>query len=743
MKTSKYPLLNLHCAACAQRVEKIASSLKGVNSASVNFADSSLSLTYVEDKFSIAELAKAIEDAGYKLIVELEDPFGKQEEFRKKEYKKLSQKLIGAWVLAVPLSVLGMTHYWHFVGKDWLMMLLSLLIMVFFGYSFFVRAWKLARKFSADMDTLVALSVSVSFLFSLFNTVFSEFWISRGMEAHLYFEASGMIISFVLLGKWLEARAKQGTFQSLRSLMNLQPNEAFILKQDKLEKVSIIYIVAGDIVVVRPGEKIPVDGEVVDGNSSVDEGTMTGESVPVECAVGDKVMAGTVNKQGTLHIRVSGAGETTLLSEMIRRVREAQGSKAPVQRIVDKVAGIFVPVVIVLSVLTLAIWLMVGGMESFANALNAAVSVLVIACPCALGLATPTALMVGIGKAAENHVLVKDAAALEQMMNLDIVAMDKTGTLTEGKPSVVSVEFAKDEALVKKYMLSVFKAGEMSSTHPIAEAVSDWISINEPEIKLPEMVNFIQYPGKGIEFEIKENDKNTVYHVGNPIWIRELAGDLYVQPEYITQWLEKGYSIAILETQKEICCAFAVSDKVNPNAANAVKQLQDLGVEVYMLTGDNKASAAFVANSLGIKHFAAEMMPSEKEDYIRRLKAEGHRVAMVGDGVNDSQALAVADVSVAMGKGTDIAMQVAMLTILQNKLELLPQMIRWSGKTMRCVKENLFWAFIYNIIAIPIAAGILYPFTGFMLSPMLASAAMALSSVSVVANSLRLKMKRL
>lgn len=674
----------------------------------------------------------------------------------------MKRSVFGAWILGIPLLVLGMSHGWEFPGKGWIMMGLSLGIMAGFGRGYYVRAWKQARRFSADMDTLVALSTAVSFLFSLFNTVYPDFWTSRGLHPHLYYEASGMIIAFVLLGKFMEERAKQGTSEALKGLVALQANEAMVLRNGTFEKTGIALLRPGDTVLVRPGEKVPVDGRVSEGLSFVDESTMTGEPVPVRRQTGDKVLAGTLNGEGTLQVEVTASGQATYLSAMIRKVREAQGSKAPIQRVADKVAGIFVPTVMGLSLLAFAVWMAVGGTAYFAEALNVMVSVLVIACPCALGLATPTALMVGIGKAAGQHVLIKDAAALEQLCHIDTVVLDKTGTLTEGRPGVQAAWFSP--LAERARLLALLKAAEMRSTHPVARAVTTWIDAQaaagaETVDALPELSDYANVAGKGLRFTAGSVASAAASGAPQSYWLgsRAYAQAQQAAPQtgaaqmaenadnpagLLAQWEEQGYTLAILGCGADILAAVAVTDRLQSEAADAVARLQAAGIEVCILSGDHAASVAKVAGQLGVAHYKSGLLPDDKEQYIRALQRDGRKVAMVGDGINDSQALAVADVSIAMGDGTDVAMQVAMVTLLQNRLSLLPRVIGWSGKTMRCVKQNLFWAFIYNVIAIPVAAGVLYPFSGFLLNLMLASAAMAFSSVSVVGNSLRLKFKK-
>lgn len=764
-----YPLLGLHCAGCAQRVEKMAAAYTGVLSVQVNLSASTITLT-ANDTLDMVAFQKAVADLGYTLILSEENPFEEQASQQKKAYARLKKRVLGAWLFSLPLMLLGMSHGIEFTGKSWLMMGLSAVVMFVFGREHFKRAWQQARRFSADMDTLVALSCAVSFFFSLFNTLWPDFWLKRGLHPHLYYEASGMIVAFVLLGKFLEERARQGTSEALKMLSALQVDEAMVWKDGTFVKVGMANLNVGDLVLVRPGEKIPADGEVVDGFSFVDESMMSGEPMPVLRQKGERVLSGTLNRDGVLHIKVTASGAATYLSAVIRRVREAQGSKAPIQRAADKVAAVFVPVMIGLSLLTFVIWWMAGGTAYLAEALNAVVSVLVIACPCALGLATPTALTVGIGKAAASHVLIRDAAALEQLCKVDMVVMDKTGTLTEGKPSVVEAWLSPMAA--RPRLLSLLRAAEMRSTHPIAQAVLSWIEAavaagDERVDELPDIAHYENVAGKGLRFSVQ----GEAYWLGSRAYAAEqlaaapgaaanadAAATANVAPDPVSaagvsdsatevatlmsQWEAQGYTLAVLGRGTEILAAVAVADRLHAEAPAAVSRLHAAGLSIHILSGDQETAVQRIAADLGITHHKSGMLPADKAQYIRSLQAAGHKVAMVGDGINDSEALAVADVSVAMGEGTDVAKQVSAITLLQNRLSLLPRTIAWSESTMRCVRQNLFWAFIYNLIAIPIAAGALYPFTGFLLNPVIASAAMAMSSVSVVSNSLRLKLKK-
>ena len=603
--------------------------------------------------------------------------------------------------------------------------------MILFGGSFYTGAWKQAKLGRSNMDTLVALSTSIAFLFSAFNTFFPEFWYSRGLEPHVYYEASVVIIAFVLTGKLMEERAKGNTTAAIKKLMGLQPKVARVLRNGIEEEILIDQLQVDDLVVVRPGEQIPVDGVLAEGDSFVDESMISGEPIPVDKKKGDKVLAGTINQRGSFIIKASQVGSETVLARIIRMVQEAQGSKAPVQRIVDRVTGIFVPVVLGIAVLTFVLWMVIGGTEYFSYAMLSAVSVLVIACPCALGLATPTALMVGIGKAASQHILIKDAVALEQMRKVNVVVLDKTGTLTEGHPTVSGWLWAQTQ---EECFKNVLLAAELKSEHPLAGAIVASLKDEEKVVPAP-LESFESITGKGIKV-VYEGD---LFWVGSHKLLKDFDAVVTdVMADMLVQYESEGNGIIYFGRRNQLLAIIAVTDPVKSTSAEAVKELRRQGIDICMLTGDGQRTALAVAGKLGIDRFVADALPDDKEDFIRELQLQGKTVAMVGDGINDSQALALADVSIAMGKGTDIAMDVAMVTLMTSDLLLLPKAFDLSKQTVKLIHQNLFWAFIYNLIGIPIAAGILFPLNGLLLNPMLASAAMAFSSVSVVLNSLSL-----
>ena len=633
------PIIGMACSACSANVQRKLDELEGIKQANVNLVGRSAFIDFDETSITLEEIKREINSIGYDMVIE-EDRSA--EEIEKRGYVLLKHKTILSWLFSVAVMAISM-HWIDFGNRSManqVAMLLAIANMFYCGRQFYVTAFKQLKHGSANMDTLVALSTSISFVFSVFNTFWGDIvWTIRGVEWHTYFDACVMIITFVLTGRLLEEKAKDGTASSIRELMGMSPKTAHVVNDESIEEVPISTIGKGDIIEVRPGEKVPVDGEVIYAESFmtadaayVDESMITGEPTPVEKRKGATVLAGTIPSQGKFRMRARQIGEDTTLSHIIRMVQEAQNSKAPVQRIVDKAALIFVPVVAAISFGTFLVWLLVGGMSFLPQAIMSAVAVLVIACPCAMGLATPTALMVGIGKAAEKQVLIKDATALESMRKVNALVTDKTGTLT--------------------------------------------------------------IPNLNVDFT-------------------------------------KPSSLALEEREA-----------LKPNAKEAIKMLQDSGVEVYMMSGDKEESVKYWADKAGIKHYQSNVLPTDKENLVKRLKSEGKTVAMMGDGINDTQALALADVSIAIGKGTDVAMDVAQVTLMGNDLMSIPESIILSKRTVSMIWQNLFWAFIYNIICIPLAAGVLYLFgINFQITPMWASALMALSSVSVILNSLRLKFK--
>jgi len=725
-----FPVTGMTCASCAATVEKRLKSLSGVKSASVNYANANVLVEFDPAK-KPEELRRAVKAIGYDLVTGDDAKDVDVEKLNESHYRSLRIRTTWAIVLAIPLFTLGMFGM-ALPWANYIMWALATPIVAVFGRQFFVGAWKQTKHGSANMDTLVALSTGIAYLFSVFNTLYPRFWTERGLEAHVYFEASGIVIAFILLGKLLEDRAKAGTSAAIKKLISLQPDTVFRLTAVGEEQVRLDQVNAGDILIIKPGGKIPVDGTVAEGFSSVDEHMITGEPVPVEKQVGNKVYAGTLNQKGSFRMRATKVGADTLLAGIIRRVQEAQGSKAPIQKLADKIAGIFVPVVLLIAVATFAVWMIWGGANGFNYGLMAMITVMVIACPCALGLATPTALVAGIGKAAEQGVLVKDAESLEAIPRLNTIVFDKTGTITEGIPAVVDIAWA--DGADTNMLSSILYSMELRSEHPLATAVTSFFK--DLGIQPVDVGAFSSIPGRGVTAIYARS----IYFAGSARLMEEMNITIPQEvAEKNNNWAQHPYSIIWLCNQVRVVAAVAISDRIKPSSSGAVKELERMGLEVHMLTGDNHNAAYSIAADAGISLFKAEASPEDKINYVTNLQNEGKIVGMVGDGINDGPALAQANVSIAMGKGTDVAMEIAQLTLMSSDLSQIPKAIHLAQKTVRIIRQNLFWAFIYNIIAIPLAAGALFPVNGYLLNPMIAGAAMALSSVTVVSNSLRLR----
>lgn len=725
-----FPVLQMSCASCAGSVETVLRAQPGVVSAAVNFAAATVIVEYLPNMVQATDLQKAVRTAGYDLLTEEVSGAGETiEDIHRRKYTQLRRRTIWAAILTLPVAVIGM----FFMDMPYaapIMWLLSTPVVLWLGKDFFVNAWKQARRRSANMDTLVALSTGVAYLFSVFNILFPGFWHERGLHAHVYFEAAAVIITFILLGRLLEEKAKGNTSSAIKKLMGLQPRTVTVIREDGHETtIAIEQVSIGDIVRVRPGEQIAIDGTVTDGSSYVDESMLSGEPVPVLKEEGEKVYAGTINQKGSFRFRAEKVGSETVLARIIRAVQDAQGSKAPVQKLVDRIAGVFVPVVIIIGLVAFAAWLLLGGDNGFTQGLLALITVLIIACPCALGLATPTAIMVGVGKGAEKGILIKDAESLELARKLDAIILDKTGTITQGRPAVTDIAWLADDSYA-----TVLLSMEKQSEHPLAEAVVHHLA---DKATLP-VSGFQSITGKGA----KANVLNRTWLVGNDKLLQEHGITISERLQAkAAAWSNQSRTVIWFADESQAQAALAIADEIKPTSAEAIRRLQEEGIEVYMLTGDNEATARAITSQTGIRHFKAEVLPEQKAAFVKQLQSEGKTVAMVGDGINDSTALAQADVSIAMGQGSDIAMDVARMTIISSDLSRIPEAIRLSRHTVATIRQNLFWAFIYNIIGIPVAAGVLYPFTGFLLDPMIAGAAMALSSVSVVTNSLRLRWK--
>ena len=731
IKKTTFPVLEMTCAACAISVESMLKSTAGVLDAGVNFANQSAWVTYDPDLATPQTLQTAIRAIGYDLVIDTENQHEVKETAQRKAYEALKKRTIWSSLLSLPVVIIGM-FFMNIPYANWIMMALATPVVFYFGRSFFVNAAKQARFRKANMDTLVALSTGIAWLFSAFNTIYPAYWHQRGLHAHVYFEAAAVIIAFISLGKLLEERAKSNTSSAIKKLMGLQPQTVTVVHHGgHQQEVPIGQVKVDDIILVRPGAKIPVDGEVTEGSSYVDESMISGEPVPVQKTAGTKVFAGAINQQGSFQFRAEKVGGDTVLAQIIKMVQEAQGSKAPVQKLADKIAGIFVPVVIGIAMLTFAVWMIAGGEHAFTHALLAAVTVLVIACPCALGLATPTAIMVGVGKGAEHHMLIRDAESLELAHRVNAVILDKTGTITEGKPAVTDVYFSSDE------LKPVLLAMELQSEHPLATAVVQ--VLQEEGVQAVNLDRIDSLSGRGIKAEYKGKQ----FLAGNSRLLEENGIQLdSIMATKAAVWQEAAKTVIAFAADGKAIGIIAIADKIKATSQQAIAIMQQRGIAVYMLTGDHAQTAAAVARETGIRHYKASVMPADKAAFVKELQQQGKVVAMVGDGINDSHALAQADVSIAMGKGSDIAMDVAKITLITSDLNSIPQVLRLSGSTVRTIRQNLFWAFIYNLVGIPLAAGILYPFNGFLLDPMIAGAAMALSSVSVVSNSLRLKLSK-
>lgn len=729
--TQTFPVLDMSCAACATRVEKTLNRQPGVYHAQVNYAAATATVEYNPQECTPETLKDAIQNAGYDLGIETNAQKEKiTEDAHSRKYRQLKQRTCFSLMLSVPVAIIGMC-FMDWTYANYVMWILSTPVVFWLGRDFYRNAWKQLKHRTSNMDTLVAVSTGIAYTFSLFNLFWPEFWLSRGIHPHVYFEAASVIISFILLGRLLEEKAKGNTSEAIKKLMGLQPATVTILTPEgQLKEIPVEQVQQGQRLVVKPGSRIAVDGTVYEGSSYVDESMLTGEPLPTEKIPGAKVYAGTINQKGSFSFIADKVGSETILAHIIRMVQDAQGSKAPVQQLVDRIAAIFVPTILSIAVLSFLAWIWLDNANGFTHGLLAAVTVTIIACPCALGLATPTAIMVGIGKGAENGILIKDAESLETARKVNAIVLDKTGTLTEGHPTVTDIS----DPLLQSPLGDVLFTLESASEHPLAQAI-----VQHQTRQLLPMEEFESLTGLGVRGKIN----GTYYYAGNRRLLE--THHLTVSPsltEEAARLSQEAKTVIWLADSQQALGLIAIADRIKPTSKEAVRQLQEMGISTYMLTGDNPETAQRIAAQCGITHFQAEVLPQQKAQFIKDLQKEGKIVAMVGDGINDSAALAQADLSIAMGKGSDIAMDVAKMTLISSDLNKITDAIRLSQATVRTIRENLFWAFIYNLIGIPVAAGILYPINGFLLNPMIAGAAMAMSSVSVVSNSLRLKRKK-
>lgn len=781
-----FPVVGMSCASCAASVESILKHEPGVEEASVNYASKKVMVRYHSNQVTPERLKQAVHGIGYELVVPKsklspnpheghdasepasakehhdsgmnhagmdhkamdhegmdhgyhDDHMAHAEALEGEALRQLYRDTTGAVLFALPVFVIGMFFHQTMPNANWWMLALTTPVL-WFGRRFFVTGLKRLNHWQVNMDTLVALSTGIAYLFSAANTIYPQWLGNSHHGAPVYFEAAAVVLAFILLGKVMEERAKTQAGSAIRALMTLAPKTVRVRKEDgSTPEIAVTSLQVGEIVLARAGEKIAVDGTVVDGESYVDESTITGESIPVKKSSGEKVYAGTVNQQGSFAYRADKIGSQTLLAQIIETVEEAQGSKPPVQKLADQISAVFVPVVIVIALATFVAWIVIGGMDLLPQAFTAAISVLVIACPCALGLATPTALMVGIGRGAQAGILVRDASALEAAHRLTDVVLDKTGTITEGKPTVKTIAWAEGVSEERKLKaLAALNAIEHRSEHPLAQAIVK--HLEKDALPSAELTLFNSVTGQGVQAHYE----GELFGAGNVRLADTLKATIPSSLSAEAGKLEaEGQSIVFVYEGTQAIAAVAIADQVKETSKQAISTLKAAGLRVHMLTGDNEATAQKVSATVGIESVKAQVMPRDKSRFVEDLKAEGRTVAMAGDGVNDSEALALADVSIAMGRGSDVAMKVAGLTLMSGDLAALPKAISLSKATYQTVRRNLFWAFAYNVVAIPVAAGALYAWNGYLLDPMLAGAAMAFSSVSVVLSSLYLKIQKI
>ena len=745
-----FPIVGMHCASCARLIEKKIQKIPGVIEASVNYGSEQAVVEMDESKVGTKDLEDAVNSAGYKAIIESKQTIGSKsvdelkEEEKKKELSELKLKVIVSSIFSVIIFIGSFPEWFTFASissNKYLLLLLSSIVQFWAGKDFYLATWSGLRNRTASMDTLITVGTSAAYGFSAFGVLAPGVFLKFGISPTAYFDTASVIISLILLGRYFEAKAKARTSDSIKKLLGMQAKTARVVRGGKEVDVLIDGVTAGDIVRVRPGEKIPVDGVIIEGGSSIDESMVTGESIPVEKIIGDKVIGATVNKSGTFLFKATNVGSDTMLSNIIRMVSEAQSSRAPIQRLADLISGYFVPIVLVLAIITFVVWYVFGPAGSaFSFAFTNMIAVLIIACPCALGLATPTAIMVGIGMGAEKGILIKDAESLEIANKINIMLFDKTGTLTEGKPEVTDIVVTQNSKVKTQNLLQITASLEKGSEHPLGDAIVK--KADEQGINLDKVLEFKSISGKGIEGTV-EGKK---YWFGNRALMIDKKIDYKVIENQVDELEEDGKTVMFLTLRNKLLGIIAVSDVLKSSAAKAIEELKNIGVETWMITGDNERTAKAIAKKAGIKNVLAGILPSEKADKVNELKlgikagtGKLNKIAFIGDGINDAPALAASDVGIAMGSGTDVAMESAGITLLNKDLRSVVSAIDLSKKTLSVVKQNLFWAFGYNAILIPVAMGILYPFFGLFLNPALAAFAMAASSISVVGNSLRLK----
>lgn len=730
--TISFHVSGMHCASCASNIQRKLRKTSGVAEASVNYANEQATVQFNPQQATKQQLSDAVSSIGYTAHIDAEEELDIAEKERNAELHSLKTKLVVSGVLAIILMSSMLPGIGMYLHNRWLLLLLATPVQFWAAKRFYQGAWSGLKNFSANMDTLVALGTSVAYFYSVIVTIFDNWFTSHGIETHVYFEASAAIIAFILLGKFLEIRAKAQTSSAIKELLNLQAKTALKKQGKEWIEVPITDVQVNDILLVKPGEKIPVDGKIIEGTTSVDESMLTGESLPVSKENDDEVVGATLNQSGSIQIKATKIGSETMLATIIQMVKQAQGSRPPIQALVDTIASYFVPVVILTSILTFIIWFAVGPEPRFLFALVSMINVLIIACPCALGLATPTSLMVGMGKGATLGILIKDAQSLEVANKIQAVVFDKTGTLTVGKPAVQSAKVF--ETKKEKNILTILKSVEELSHHPLADALVQFAKKTVSNSK--KITHFKDVSGKGVTAQV---DSSEVV-IGNSKLLDQKKVSLEKdQLALAEKWKEKGQTVVFMAIDNSMVAMFSISDALKKESPSIVKTLKKMGIESIMLTGDNQQTAQAIAKQAGIEKVVAEVLPDQKANTIRELRVDYPVVAMVGDGINDAPALASADVGIAMGGGTDVAIESAGITLLRSDITLVPTSIKLSQATMRNIKQNLFWAFGYNVVLIPVAMGVLYPFFGILLNPILAGGAMAFSSVSVVFNALRLK----
>lgn len=720
------------CAACAVSVESMLKSQQGVVDAAVNYANHSVLLEYDNKITSLPKLKSIIDSTGYELYIDEQT----QAEREAKEHNNLNllkRKLLISAAFSLPVFVLSMFFHHAFASENIIMFILSLPVVIYAGSGFYTTAFRQMKHGMANMDTLVAMGTGTAFVYSVFNTFFADILVAKNIEINVYYESAVVIITLILLGRFLEERAKSRASSAIKKLMDLQPKEITVIRNNIEINIPARDVHINDIILIKPGEKIPVDGIVSEGESAIDESMISGEALPVDKTLNAKVYAGTINLNGSIKIIARKIGKETLLSQIIRLVQEAQASKPPIQKLADKISSVFVPIVIIIALASFAYWYFIAS-ATLAFTISISIAVLIIACPCALGLATPTALMVGMGNAAEKGILIKNASQLEILHSVNAIVFDKTGTITIGKPQICEIIWQNDYDHTDE--IAILNALEKRSAHPLADAIVNHFK----EIRLPytNLTDFKNISGKGVQ-GIYDRD---LYFAGNLNFIIENNIPLSdKQLAEIDKQTTEGNTLILFATYNRLLAIIAMADQLKPNAIKSIMQLKSMGIKTYLLTGDNKKTAGIIAAKAGIDNVKAEVLPAGKSDFIKELKQNHQVVAMVGDGINDAVALSQADIGIAMAAGSDIAMESAGITLIRSDIEQIPKAIQLSAAILRTIKQNLFWAFFYNIISIPIAAGVLYVSTGFLLNPMIAAAAMALSSVSVVTNSLRLRKK--